>query len=268
MTNHLEARSPGVHTRRQGRSIRTTSRIAAVSAAAALLAGCGGSDAGTVTPVAPRGPLLSCAGPPFAPAAFDAPADAETASGPEAEALRSVLASPEQGLGLATSGWRRLGVTSDEVAFGRGEPPFLGGYVMLRRVDGAWTRPSSGQSCIVRPYEPGRTSARWGLDPVASPIGADAATIDVIVNDAQCAGGEGPGGRLLDPTIVATEDAITITFATRALEGAQTCPSHPPAHRQVVLPEPLRGRALLDGGVYPARPPCRIEGGDCENERF
>jgi len=52
-----------------------------------------------------------------------------------------------------------------------------------------------------------------------------------------------------------TATAVVITFTSEP-SGFTTCLSHPAVRRVVALPEPLGARTLLDGGVYPAQPPC------------
>jgi hypothetical protein len=208
------------------------------------------------------GDLLTCAGPPFSPTVFDAAANAEESAAPEGAALRAAIAGPPFD-GSRTSGWRELGHSEVEAAFGTGNPPALDGYVVLKKSASDWVYAQSGSGCVVRPYRPGRSLARWGLDPGVPSPSEDAMTLQVIVNDDSCAGGVGPDQRL-DPAVVdLTDQTVTITFTSRPPSGAQTCPSHPPAHRTVQLPQRLGNRKVLDGGIFPPQLPCRIENGDC-----
>lgn len=257
--SHRGDHRPVVGTRRgpSGRALR----LLPVVLIALVGSACGG---GSKEPVA-AADLLTCAGPPFSPRVFDGSADAAGGTGPVADALRSVLAMPELS-GATDAGWRELGRSSDEVWFGAGEPPFLSGYVHLQQVGSAWTYAGFGSKCTVQPVVPGRSVARWGLDPEAATTGAATTSIDVIVNDSDCSGGVGPEGRLDEPKIAVTDATVSITFTTRPLGGNQTCPGHPPAHRRVDLPERLGARTLVDGGLFPAQPPCRVESGDCADE--
>ena len=211
--------------------------------------------------------LLTCVGPPFSPEVFDREANAEEGRSAEGEALRAVIRGPLLTGRSSGAGWRELGRSSDQVAYGRGDPPVLAGYVVLRRDGNEWRYHGSGSSCVVRPYRAGRTMARWGLDPNGAEVTPETTRIAVIVNDSVCAGGVGPEERLDDPTVDVTAETITITFTSKPPTGNRTCPSHPPARRTVDLPEPLGGRQLRDGGIFPPQPPCRIEGGDCANDR-
>ena len=211
------------------------------------------------------GDLLTCAGPPFSPAVFDRTPNVEEADSPEARALASGFGSPEFPPG-AGRGWRELGRTDDEVAFATGEPPVLDGFVVLRREGGNWAYRQWGSGCIVQPYRPGRNLARWGLNPTASPLTPAARSITVVVNDRACASGVGPDERLDDPTVEVTPEALIVTFTSRPPSGDQNCPGNPAVKRTVELPEPLGNRELLDGGLYPPQPPCRVEGDDCAND--
>jgi hypothetical protein len=218
--------------------------------------------------MAPDQGLLSCAGPPFPRAALEAdPVPLESTS-PEVDALRRALDGPPfAAYDQQPREWRQLGRSADEVAFGAGAPPVLGGYVVLHREGDAWKYSQSGSSCVVQPYQEGRTMARWGLDPEATAIDPSSTEFSVVVNDSSCAGGVSPDARLDEPVIEETADAVTVTFTSRPPEGAQTCPSHPPVRRTVHLPSPVGERALRDGGLYPPQPPCRVERGDCVNVR-
>lgn len=238
--------------------------LPAFGIASIMLASCGNEGA---PPPASTGPdLVTCVGPTFPAETFDAPADAEMREGAEGNALRQAIKGEPFGDDPPT-GWRELGRTEDEVAFAAGEPPVLGGYVVLRRNGEEWVYSQSGSSCIVQPYRKGFTMARWGLHPDAAPVSASTDALDVLANDQTCASGVGPEERLTEPAVEVTPQAIIITFASRPPDGAQNCASHPPARRQVQLPEPLGNRDLLDGGLYPPQPPCQVERGDCVNDR-
>ena len=98
-----------------------------------------------------------------------------------------------------------------------------------------------------------RQEAHWSLDP-AHPPRPDSVVIPVLVNDIQCASGVSPEDRLFPPLVVQTEDTVVITFsATRPPGRGQTCPTHPPVRRVVLMDRVLGDRILMDGGYSPPR---------------
>lgn len=196
--------------------------------------------------------------------AFSAPATAEQAADGAGAALRQVLAGSMSVPNLPQSGWRRLAATSGTVEFGHGDPPVLDGYVVVHLDGGHWRYEQSGGACIVRPFVDDGVVASWKLDPSAESPSPSSTSLQVLVNDSQCAGGRSPEGRLHEPQVRVLSDAIVVTFIAARLDGFQTCPSHPAVHRTIRLPEPLGDRQLLDGATVPARPPCpRLGVDDC-----
>ena len=196
--------------------------------------------------------------------ALSAPATAEQAADGAGAALRQVLAGSTSVPNLPQSGWRRLAATSSTVEFGHGDPPVLDGYVVVHLDGGLWSYEQSGGACIVRPFVGDGVVASWKLDPSAVSPGPSSTSLQVLVNDSQCAGGRSPEGRLHEPQVRVLSDAIVVTFIAAQLDGFQTCPSHPAVHRTIRLPEPLGDRQLLDGATVPARPPClRLGVYDC-----
>jgi len=197
--------------------------------------------------------------------ALSAPADAEQTDDGPSRALRQALAGSSGLPGQPQNGWRRLSVSAGAVEFGHGVPPVLDGYVVVHSDNGQWSYEQSGGACIVRPFVSGGIAASWKLDPSATPPGASSTAFQVMVIDSQCASGRSPDHRLNEPQVRLLPDAIVVTFIADQLEGLQLCPSHPPAHRTVQLPERLGNRQLLDGGTVPAQPPClRMGVQDCD----
>jgi hypothetical protein len=225
-----------------------------------LLSSCGNSksDGSTGTTAAEAPPLealLSCAGPPFDAAAFDAEPINTNGDSPELRAFRSASPRP---FPPDAGPWRELGRSDTEIGYGAGEPPLLDAFIVLRREGDGWGYARSGSGCVVRPLHEGRAPVRWGLQPADQP---GPPTRLFVANDEQCAGSAGASERLDEPTIVETTETVTITFTATPTEG--TCPSHPPAIVPITLASPLGDRRLLDGGIYPPQPPCRVENGDC-----
>jgi hypothetical protein len=63
----------------------------------------------------------------------------------------------------------------------------------------------------------------------------------------------GADGRIVEPTIVAGDDIVTVILAVRPRRGAHDCQSNPETPFLLELPEPLGERTLLDGSYVPAR---------------
>jgi hypothetical protein len=196
--------------------------------------------------------------------ALSAPATAEQADDGPAAALRRLIADSTGILNYPAAGWRRLSVTANTVEFGHGEPPVLGGSVVVRSDKGSWRPERYGSSCVVRPFFNGGLAASWKLDPAVASPGPGSTSLRVLVNDSQCASGRSPEERLRRPQVRVLPDAVVVTFIADDLPGLRTCPSHAPARRTVELPERIGHRRLLDGATIPAQPPClRIGVYDC-----
>ncbi len=74
------------------------------------------------------------------------------------------------------------------------------------------------------------------------------------MSDATCSSGKAPIGRVEPPIIELADSAITVTYRVRFPQGdEQTCQGSDPAPIELVLPETLGHRKLLDGGSDPPR---------------
>ncbi len=103
-------------------------------------------------------------------------------------------------------------------------------------------------------YVEGRAGpGSWWVDPAAPPLAAESTEIQALVFDAACSSGQSPEGRILEPDIFASDAAFLITVWVRRLPGGQDCQGSPPAPFEIVLPEPLGDRSLLDGSETPPR---------------
>jgi hypothetical protein len=109
----------------------------------------------------------------------------------------------------------------------------------------------------VKPFDGEREArvgpASWWLDPAAAAPKPVSTSIRALVVEESCAGGKSPEGRVELPRIEPTAAAIAITFEVRRQPGGQDCQGNPPFPVTIKLPEPLGGRALLDGGADPPR---------------
>ena len=96
----------------------------------------------------------------------------------------------------------------------------------------------------------GLREASW--EPAALVGAADQAFV-ALVTERDCNSGRPATGRVSAPVIVPSADAVAITFGVRPEPGGHDCQSNPPTPVVVTLPAPLGRRALIDGGVMPAR---------------
>jgi hypothetical protein len=240
-------------------------RLALMFAALLVLAGCGNvapappsaSPASEPTAELPLDPGvlgLTCAdGLVFHPALLESPGHAETDPDAAAQALRVYLA--EIGFGShPQTGWVRTAQSVDKAQFIAQDPDgdrwFVLAFVTRQgnwRLDDA----SKCQPEIVPPA--GANRAEWRLDPAFPAPAAGDRQIHVLINELACASGQSPEGRVLPPIIASSPAAMTIAILVTSEPGGQDCPSNPDFALTIDLPEPLGGRALLDGGVFPPR---------------
>src|SRR5262245_37401926 len=100
----------------------------------------------------------------------------------------------------------------------------------------------------------GRASAAtWWVDPAAPPLTPDATTIQALIQEAECASGQSPEGRVLEPTVLPTDNAFLVSVLVRRQPGGQDCQGNPAFPIQITLPEPLGDRRLLDASTTPPR---------------
>ncbi|HET9347173.1 MAG TPA: hypothetical protein VFO05_15890 [Candidatus Limnocylindrales bacterium] len=93
--------------------------------------------------------------------------------------------------------------------------------------------------------------AAWWVDPAAGPLDPATTTIPALIRERECASGQSPEGRVVDPAVFASEDAFLVNVWVRIAPG--DCPSNPEFPIEISLPEPLGDRQLLDGSEIPPR---------------
>jgi hypothetical protein len=192
----------------------------------------------------------------FSPAVLLQPGREEDGMDPAAIALRTYLAmpAPEELSARPDVGWHRVAQTANQVQFASlekdGRSWFFVGFMLAH---GAWTEGSSG-SCAGTVQRPrGLVRADWWLDPDRAPAAVGDRSIRAVVQEYACAGGRSPEGRIQAPAIVYFEDAVVVTMSVRPLPGAHDCPANPAVPFEIQLEQPIEGRRLLDGGVFPPR---------------
>ncbi|MDQ2964292.1 MAG: hypothetical protein M3R57_00355 [Chloroflexota bacterium] len=242
------------------------SRLSLVFAALLLLAGCGSTP--TPSPSAspsfePSGapPLdpavlgLTCGGTnAFHPALLEVPGHAESDPDAAAAALRVEITGSASELGLPGTGWVRVTQLADRVQFVAPDGDGAGWFVVgLTLRDGRWTLDVMGECQPEVVLPPGVARAEWRLDPAfPAPAGGDR-QIHALITEQACANGKPPEGRVLPPLVTPSQTAVTIAILVTNIPGGADCPGNPEFALTVDLPEPLGGRTLLDGAVYPPR---------------
>ena len=123
------------------------------------------------------------------------------------------------------------------------------------RSAGAWVVDAYGACALSVALPGGIGLADWWVDPAAPPPTPQSTTIAVQLMERACAGGQPPNGRVLAPVVVYRPDAIVVTIAVASIPGASDCEGNPSVPLTIQLTEPLRDRALLDGGTVPPHVP-------------
>ncbi|MGI9015709.1 MAG: DUF6174 domain-containing protein [Euzebya sp.] len=205
-------------------------------------------------PVQPSDVAYSCAGLPFDPEELLAGEDATQREGMLYDALRRVLAE-DSGFGEYPPGpWFEIGQTEDTAQFLAAYPDgfdsdgVLGVYLILELESGEWNWRGAGQ-CRPTAYLPEYGPATWALD--SASLTPDATTFTAQVTELVCASGQSSEGRVQDPVVQYWEDTVVVTFFVESLTGDQNCQGNPSTPVEVELTQPLGGRQLLDGGLWP-----------------
>jgi hypothetical protein len=100
--------------------------------------------------------------------------------------------------------------------------------------------------------------ATWRL---AHPVGAEATSLDLLIQEGACASGKSPEGRILPPTVSYSPTAITISVRVATLPGPQDCQGNSDYPLTVRLTDPVGDRMILGGmfeqhpGTSPTPPP-------------
>lgn len=97
----------------------------------------------------------------------------------------------------------------------------------------------------------GYGQAVWILDSNSEPE-PDSTTVEVLINEVDCASGMAPEGRAITPLLFAAPDSVLMAVILQPLSGPATCPSNPWHPVTVDLGTPLGGRQLFDGFQAPA----------------
>lgn len=102
-------------------------------------------------------------------------------------------------------------------------------------------------------FGPGASSgATWRVD---GTLDRDSTRLPLLVTERECASGRSAEGRIQQPDVDYTRDAVVITVRVERRSGDQDCQGNPETPYLLELDEPVGDRRLLDGGTSPPTPP-------------
>lgn len=152
--------------------------------------------------------------------------------------------------------WRLAG--SDETGslyLGRTDEMAEGAWISIEvrpRDDGTWGS-NIGECTPRRVISADLGTADWWLDPALPVPGADATELHILLMERACASGRPPDGRVAEPEVRYSSEAVAIAIGVQRAPGDQGCPGNPAVPATIALAEPLGGRTLLDGSYLPPR---------------
>ena len=154
-----------------------------------------------------------------------------------------VLAGDDQHLFLGIGSWTDQGPSQD--------PDDQGRYMSLELENGKWTWRGHGDCRRLIPLLE-QDGMMWvELSAPGGGLDRTSTTLTVGVNEIACTSSRDPEPFLQSPSVVETEESVTIYWTSEAPTGAQACPGNPTVEQQVTLAEPLGDRELLDASTWP-----------------
>lgn len=190
----------------------------------------------------------------FHPALLAETGRAETESDPAALALRAYLASTAGRRGPA-AGWVRIAQLATRATFIAPHPDGSGWVLATVSVGaGGWQVEDTG-SCTPEVALPaGVSRAELRFDPAFPAPAPEDTVLHLLINERACSGGVSPEGRVRDPIVAVTTQAVTIAILVDERPGGNDCPGNPDFAVEVELPEAIGSRAILDGAQFPPQP--------------
>ena len=158
--------------------------------------------------------------------------------------------------GAERTEWRVLAEDAGALVLGLGpwtaQGPGEGARTFAMAREGSGWRWLGGGDCRLAPVLADARDA-W-VEVVAGTAVPDGAAVDVQVSEMACTSGRDPEPFLHEPTVVETDESVTLYWTSTPVTGDASCQGNPSVERTVTLDAPLGDRALLDGSVWPPAP--------------
>lgn len=165
--------------------------------------------------------------------------------------LRPRKAPPPMDAATLLQGWRALATAEDEILYARGRPPQLLTVAVKRNRKGVWSCIGVSAARPLRAIRDGVRASSWRVDPTQTPA-ADATELRLLLTEQTKATGVLAADRLLTPQLYADDDRVILRLYVKPLEGYVGGTRRHETPVIVQLPEPLRGRTVVDGALYEA----------------
>ncbi|NOX30492.1 MAG: hypothetical protein GXP35_10660 [Actinobacteria bacterium] len=201
----------------------------------------------TVMADAGSDPLVDCrTGRPFLLSALDGPPDIDADS--DDPLVVALMDERIDNKAIRLNGWRTLTRDDKSAVLANFEVPNRPLLQFFEYTDAGWSSDgSSAGECRLSyalPEGLGRVGIR--LDP-EQPLDPTSATVHLLVNQVDCAGGASGIERMQRAEVIETDDVVRVAIGVVSPEGDQTCPSNELAPITIELSAPLGDRELLDG---------------------
>lgn len=215
-----------------------------------------------VLPQAGGDSLLTCDEEPFPASALDSPVPLATFDHPAARAMIPFIDSDSDSDSDAdldlnpetASQWIVLAAGADRALFAKyGETVEV--TALATATGGAWEVNGWTFGCDLKVGLPsGLGRVEIFIDP-SRPFDQESNSIDVLVAELLCTGGQTMGNRLLGPEVVETDTEVILAFAAIS-RSAETfdCPTNPFKAVTITLDQPLAGRSVVNGMQLPPGP--------------
>lgn len=190
--------------------------------------------------------------------AFDNRTGAQFANDGAARKLRKLIRDPASDPYIEgrvpKHGWRVLKQGHRHAMFGTGDERRISPMTLKKTQADGWSFDSLDYGCRPRVTKHGLRAETWRLDPSTPGPGQTSTDLTLLVSERNCNSGDPPDlDRILAPRIDYGRNAVSVTYFVEPPDGAQTCPTAPPARVDLELAQQLGDRVLEDGGFVAPR---------------